>query len=338
MKYNLYDFDGTIYDGDSGVDLVFFAIKKGYLNFFKALWYCIKYGLKLYTKEKFKSKMFSFISKIDDLDSFIDEFWAKKEYKIKEFWKNKKSHKNDVIISASCDFWLEPIAKKYKVAALIATIVDKKTGEVVGDNCHGDEKVRLFYQEFPKGIVNEVYTDSVHDLPMIKEAKEGFLVKKDKIIPYFDYKPNFIVRFWRWGWGIYHKNEELWNYLIVGCLTTLVSIGVKWGLYFTILDVDNGIQAQIGVIVSWICAVLFAYVTNRIYVFKSKSKNILKEMASFVGARLLTLGLEALLTFVFFTLMHLTTKLWVVVVTFIIQVLIMVFNYIFSKIFVFKKS
>ena len=338
MKYDLYDFDGTIYNGDSGVDIVKFAIRKGYLNLFKALWYCFKYVLKLNTKEQFKSKIFSFISKIDDLDAFVDEFWLKHEYKMKDFWTSKKSHKSDVIISASCDFWLEPIAKKYKVAALIATIVDRKTGEIVGDNCHGDEKVRLFYQEFPKGVIGKAYTDSVHDLPMIKEAKEGFLVRKGKIMPYFDYKPNFIVRFWRWGWGIYHKNEELWNYLIVGCLTTLVSIAVKWGLYFTILDVDNGLQAQIGVIVSWICAVLFAYVTNRIYVFKSKSKNILKEMASFIGARLLTLGMEALLTFVFFTLLHLTTRMWVIIVTFIIQVLIMVFNYIFSKLFVFKKK
>ena len=305
MKYDLYDFDGTIYNGDSGVDIVKFAIKKGYLNLFTAIWYCIKYALKLLSKEEFKSKIFRFIGKIEDLDSFVEEFWQKNEFKIKEFWKSKKSHKKDVIISASCTFWLEPIAQKYKVAALIATIVDDKTGELVGNNCHGEEKVRLFYQEFPKGIIDKAYTDSINDLPMIKEAKEGYLVKKDRIIPYFEYKPNPIVRFWRWGWSIYHKNEEVWNYLIVGGLTTFIGIGIKWGLYFTILDVDNGLQAQLGVIISWIGAVLFAYITNRIYVFKSKSKNILKEIVSFVGARLLTLGMEALLTFIFFTLMHL---------------------------------
>jgi putative flippase GtrA len=130
----------------------------------------------------------------------------------------------------------------------------------------------------------------------------------------------------------------LWNYLIVGGLTTVVSIAVKWGLYFTILDVDNAFQAQVGVIVSWIAAVLFAYITNRIYVFKSKSKKILQEMASFFGARLLTLGMEALLTFIFFTLLGLTSNTWVIIVTFIIQVLVMVFNFIFSKVFVFRKE
>ena len=147
-----------------------------------------------------------------------------------------------------------------------------------------------------------------------------------------------IKKFWNWGWGIYHKNEEVWNYLIVGGLTTLVSIGIKFGLYFTILDVDDKLDAQLGVIISLICAVLFAYVANRMFVFKSKNKNIIKELGSFVGARLLTLGMEALLTFIFFTVLHLTTDIWVIIVTFMIQVLIMIFNYIFSKIFVFKED
>ena len=115
-------------------------------------------------------------------------------------------------------------------------------------------------------------------------------------------------------------------------------MAIKWGLYFTILDVDVALEAQAGVIISWIVAVLFAYVANRLVVFRSKSKEILKEMVSFIGARLITLALEAFLTFVFFTLLHLTTKLWVILVTFIIQILVIIFNYIFSKVFVFKKD
>ena len=66
---------------------------------------------------------------------------------------------------------------------------------------------------------------------------------------------------------LYKKNKEIINYVIVGGLTTCVSLGVKWGLLFTILDASNGVQLQIANVVSWICAVLFAYVTNIIFVF-----------------------------------------------------------------------
>ena len=336
MKYDLYDFDGTIYDGDSGIDFVKFAIKKHPSFIFGilcSLGVVILYKLGLRTKEQMKTRLFSFFKKIDDMDTFVKEFWEKHEHKIKSFWIEKKNHNKDVIISASAVFWLKPIADKYKVCALIATDIDPKTGEVIGANCHGKEKARRFYEEFPKGIVSKMYTDSVADLPLIEEAKNGYMIKRDKIYNYYDYKPNFIVRFWRWGWGIYHKNEEIWNYLIVGGLTTVVSLVSKW-LLWLVLDPDVAILLQISIILSWIISVLFAYVTNRVFVFKSKSKNIIKEMTSFFGARLLTLGMEMLIMWFFVTLLDLNEYVF----TIITQILIVIFNYIFSKLFVFKEK
>ncbi len=138
--------------------------------------------------------------------------------------------------------------------------------------------------------------------------------------------------------SLYRKYEEIINYIVVGGLTTLVSLVVKWGLLFTILDAKNAFQLQIAVVVSWIVAVIFAYVTNRIFVFKSKSKNILKEIVSFFGARLLTLGLEMLIMWFFVTLLKLDSDIWVLIWTMVAQVLIIIFNYILSKLFVFKKS
>lgn len=336
MKYDLYDFDGTIYDGDSGVDIVLFAIKKHpsiLFNVLGSLGVVILYKLGLRTKEQMKTKLFSFLSKIDDIDAFVSEFWEKHEKKLKFFWTDKKSHKKDVIISASAEFWLKPIAEKYQVCGLIATNVDPKTGEVIGTNCHGKEKVKRFYEEFPKGIVDKMYTDSIADLPLIEEAREGFLIKRNHLYEYYEYKPNILVRFWRWGWGVYHKNEELWNYLIVGGLTTVVSLVSKW-LLWLVLDPKEAIPLQISIILSWIISVLFAYVANRIFVFKSKVKNIIKEMVSFFGARLLTLGMEMAIMWFFVTLLGLNEFIFTIVT----QVLIVIFNYIFSKIFVFKKK
>ena len=137
---------------------------------------------------------------------------------------------------------------------------------------------------------------------------------------------------------LYKKYEEIVNYIIFGVLTTVVSLATKYLLLFTILDAKNSIQLQIAVIVSWITACTFAYVTNRIWVFKSKSKNILKEAISFFAARLATLGLEMLIMFVFVTALGLNSNLWVIVWTLVSQVLIIIGNYVLSKLLVFKKE
>lgn len=138
--------------------------------------------------------------------------------------------------------------------------------------------------------------------------------------------------------NLYKKYEEIINYLIVGVLTTIVSLVVKWGLLFTVLDPKNSVQLQVAVVISWIAAVVFAYITNRIFVFKSKSKKILKEITSFFGSRLLTLGLEMLIMWFFVTFLKLNSDLWVLIWTMVAQILVIIFNYIFSKLFVFKKK
>ena len=137
---------------------------------------------------------------------------------------------------------------------------------------------------------------------------------------------------------IYHKYEEIINYLIVGVLTTVVSVAVKFGLLFTILDATKPIELQIAVIISWICAVAFAYITNRIFVFHSKSKNYLKEIISFVAGRILTLLLDMFIMWFFINLLKLNSDLWVIIVTLISQVAVTIANYVVSKIFVFKKN
>lgn len=340
MKFNVYDFDGTIYDGDSGVDLLKFGFKKYpkyLLHIPKIFWYAICYKLfKTKTKIEFKEEVFSFFKYIDNMDEFIKEFWDTHECKMKKFWTDKKSHKNDIISSASGILWLKPIADKYKVYDLFGTIYDPKTGKIKGKNCHGEEKIKQFYKKYPKGIIEEGYTDSKADLPLMNEANNSYLVKKNKIYKYFEYKPNFLVRFWNWGWGIYHKNEEVWNYIIVGGLTTVVSIVSKWALLFTILDAKNALELQISVIASWILAVLFAYFANRIFVFKSKNKK-LKEFITFVTSRIATLLMEMGIMGLFVTLLKLNTNTWVIIWTLVSQVVVMIANYIFSKLFVFKK-
>ena len=137
---------------------------------------------------------------------------------------------------------------------------------------------------------------------------------------------------------LYKKNKEIINYLIVGAMTTLVSLVVKYALLFTILKAEDGIQLQIAVVTSWIVAVLFAYFTNRKFVFESKEKNIGKEMTKFISTRIITLIMESAILWFFITFLKMNSDIEVVIWTIIAQVIIIIANYVFSKIFVFNKK
>ena len=107
---------------------------------------------------------------------------------------------------------------------------------------------------------------------------------------------------------------------------------------FTIFDASNPIELQTSVIISWIGAVIFAYVTNRVFVFKSKEKNIVKEIFNFTLGRIATLLIEMFIMWFICTLLSLNSNVWVIIATIICQVMQIVGNYIISKLFVFKKS
>lgn len=133
------------------------------------------------------------------------------------------------------------------------------------------------------------------------------------------------------------KDPEIWAYLIVGVLTTIVAMAVKLGLLYTILSSENALHVQLAEIISWIVAVAFAYITNRIFVFKSKSKKYFQEIVSFVGGRIFTLLVGMFIMWFICTLLGLNDKTWVLIATLIDQVAVTILNYVVSKIFVFKK-
>ena len=70
-----------------------------------------------------------------------------------------------------------------------------------------------------------------------------------------------------------NKYGEIISYLIVGVLSTVVSMSVYYGLVLTILDPNDAIMLQVANVISWVVSVTFAYFTNRKFVFKSKEKN-----------------------------------------------------------------
>lgn len=181
---NAYDFDKTIYDGDSTADFYLYCLKKHksiimlapslFTAFFK--FYILKKG----TKTEFKEIMYRFLTKCD-IQTDVKEFWDKNINKIKPFY-FKQQKTDDIIISASPEFLLCDVCKRLKIEYLIASNVDSKSGKYSGINCHGKEKVRRLHEKFGKNVcIEKFYSDSYSDEPMAKIADKAFLVKKDKI-------------------------------------------------------------------------------------------------------------------------------------------------------------
>lgn len=133
---------------------------------------------------------------------------------------------------------------------------------------------------------------------------------------------------------IYNKYKEIINYLIFGFLTTLISLITYYVLTISLLNPKNSLQLQVANIASWCVGVLFAYFTNRKYVFNSENKDKLKEFITFTGARVTTLLLDMAIMFIFVTLLKGNDKLFKI----ISQVLVIISNYVLSKLIVFKRG
>ncbi|MBQ8163262.1 MAG: HAD-IB family phosphatase [Clostridia bacterium] len=180
---NVFDFDGTIYNGDSSKDFFFYCLKhykKTRKRILPTIWYGLGYGLRIIKKIKFKQKFFEFFKDIDDIDKAVEEFWAEKEKNIKS-WYLELKEPTDVIISASPEFLLEPICKKLGAECLMASRVDKHTGLFDGANCHGQEKVSRFFEKYPEGEIDEFYSDLYCDTPLARLSKRAYIVKGEKL-------------------------------------------------------------------------------------------------------------------------------------------------------------
>ena len=127
----------------------------------------------------------------------------------------------------------------------------------------------------------------------------------------------------------YKNHKEVLMYLFFGALTTVISI-VTFSLFFEILKINELISN----VISWIVAVLFAFVTNRIWVFeKGKNEGIILQGIKFYGGRVATLLIEEIILLVFVTLLSFNAM----IVKITAQVIVIVLNYVISKAFIFKK-
>lgn len=179
---NVYDFDGTLYNGDSTVDFFFFALKsKPALLLYvpKQLLGFALYGIKRIDKTTLKSYFFSFLPAVNTQD-LVNAFWETNRRKIYPWYLNQQ-RPDDIVISASPDFLLRPICERLGISNLIASEVDVKTGNFSGKNCRGHEKVNRLYSEYGNVHIENFYSDSRSDSPLAEIADEAFFVKNGRI-------------------------------------------------------------------------------------------------------------------------------------------------------------
>lgn len=128
--------------------------------------------------------------------------------------------------------------------------------------------------------------------------------------------------------NIIQKNKEIIMYLVFGVLTTVVNIVVYY-IFSNLLHMNYLFSNAM----AWFLSVLFAYVTNRKYVFDSKNNQIIKEAISFFGSRLAT-GIMDMMLMWFLVNFNIVND---VVAKVVVNVIAVILNYILSKLVVFKK-
>lgn len=183
LAMNVYDFDGTIYKGDSSLDFFIFCIKKQplLLRYLPVqIGGILGYVIGLYDKARMKQSFFSFLRGVLSVQETVGQFWLSHRRKIAEWYLGRRKS-NDVVISASPEFLLRPVCLQLGIGHVIATKVMENNGRLASCNCKGAEKARRFLMEYEKCEIEEFYSDSLSDLPLARLAKVAFLVEKGEL-------------------------------------------------------------------------------------------------------------------------------------------------------------
>lgn len=180
---NVYDFDKTIYDGDSTVDFYRYCLRKhpSLISCVPGqMWSLLRYVMGRINTTKCKECFFCFLPELPSLNELVEEFWDVRQKKIKA-WYLAQKRSDDLIISASPSFLLGPICRRLGIKPPIATEIDPVTGKIEGLNCKGDEKWRRFLEMYRPEEMESFYSDSFSDAPLARKAKKAFLVQKNSL-------------------------------------------------------------------------------------------------------------------------------------------------------------
>lgn len=319
---NVYDFDKTIYNGDSTCHFYFYCLKKypvilKYLPF-QAFSFFL-YIIGIYTKTEFKERFYRFFKSIKDTEYEAELFWQEKQYGIKEYYK-LVHQTDDVVISASPEFLLRPICKKLGISTLIASKVDPKSGKYDGENCYGEQKVLRFKNQMGDIAIKVFCSDSLSDAPLANLAQNSYIVSGEELIEWEKYNPGKIKKFIK---TIICR--EFLSFGIIGLVNTVDCILFSW-LYSLVCP------ANLAFSLGYITSLLFSYIMNSYLTFKDSLSfvKLIKFFVSYIPNYII----QNVIVFIVYNLLEMD-KLIAYILAGIIGVPI---TFVMMRIFVFRKK
>ena len=186
---NVFDFDNTIYRGESTVDFFRFCLRKhpSLIRYLPSIfWNLLRYKYGSMTAERIIAKsedvLRAFLAQMPNLDALVVEFWNRNEHKIKENFR-AMIQEEDLILSGCAEILLREICGRLGVQRFLGTRVNLESGKIEF-LCYNENKVKIFLEHYPTETIDHFYSDSLHDQPMVRLAKTAFFVRGDKIIPW----------------------------------------------------------------------------------------------------------------------------------------------------------
>jgi HAD superfamily phosphoserine phosphatase-like hydrolase len=254
----IYDFDHTIYNGDASFDFIMYCMLRR-----PGLWKYLPrqavalmhYILGTSSRKRVKQAAFVFLRGIKDIDATLESFWNKHEYKVAE-WYIAQQQSTDIIISASPEFLLKPIAKRLGINTLIATAMDPATGAITGKNCRGAEKLERLKKYDPSLKIDSCYSDHLSDLPLFEQAANAYVVKKGQVTPLAEYKPSKLDSL---------SDPAFIRFLLVGCVNAFL------GIVFSFLISLTNINPLLAYALGYAASLVISYFLNAAITFKEVS-------------------------------------------------------------------
>ncbi len=257
---NVYDFDKTIYNGDSTTHFYFYCVKKQprvllWLPY--QAWMFFLYIIGIYDKTQFKERFYSFFKSVKDIEIMVESFWDTHQSGIKK-WYIDNHRDDDIIISASPEFLLHPICQRLGINTLIASRVNLHDGKYDGLNCYGEEKVARLRAQFGDIEYEHFYSDSLSDAPLAVLAKgESYIVLGDTLVKWNEYKPSPVKKLTKMVF-----DREFLSFVFIGFINTVNGVLFSC-LYSLLLDPNTAF------VLGYITSLVISYLLNSFLTFKA---------------------------------------------------------------------